>query len=75
MVLRDLLGHSSALVTEAYLRRLDMTRIYAEAYQQATSEVAGEAERVAADREACSEFETGTGDADDGESGADGGGR
>ena len=74
MVLRDLLGHSSALVTEAYLRRLDMTRIYAEAYQQATSGVAGEAERVAADREACSEFETGAGDADDGESGADGGG-
>ncbi len=52
-----------------------MTRIYAEAYQQATSELAGEAERVAADREACSEFETGTCDADDGEPGADGGGR
>jgi hypothetical protein len=29
MVLRDLLGHSSVLTTEAYLRRLDMTRIYA----------------------------------------------
>jgi integrase len=75
MVLRDLLGHSSALVTEAYLRRLDMTRIYAEAYQQATSGLSGEAERAAADREACSEFETGTDDAGDGESGADGGGR
>ena len=35
MVLRDLLGHSSALTTEAYLRRLDMTRIYADAYEQA----------------------------------------
>ena len=74
MVLRDLLGHSSALVTEAYLRRLDMTRIYAEAYQQATSGGAGEAERAAADREACSEFGADTGDID-GESGADGGGR
>ena len=28
MVLRDLLGHSSAVTTEAYLRRLDMTRVY-----------------------------------------------
>jgi hypothetical protein len=35
MVLRDLLGHSSVTVTEAYLRRLDMTRIYADAYQRA----------------------------------------
>jgi integrase len=32
MVLRDLLGHSSAVTTEAYLRRLDTTRIYADAY-------------------------------------------
>jgi integrase len=32
MVLRDLLGHSSVMTTEAYLRRLDMTRIYADAY-------------------------------------------
>lgn len=74
MVLRDLLGHSSALVTEAYLRRLDMTRIYAEAYQQATSVVAGKAERAAADREACSEFGADIDDID-GERGADGGGR
>ncbi len=72
MVLRDLLGHSSALVTEAYLRRLDMTRIYAEAYQQATSVVTGQAERAAADREACSEFGADTGGID-GESGAGGG--
>ncbi|MER5396132.1 hypothetical protein [Streptomyces sp. NPDC002599] len=35
MVLRDLLGHSSVLVTETYLRRLDMTRIYKDAYSQA----------------------------------------
>ena len=35
LVLRDLLGHSSVLTTEKYLRRLDTTRIYQEAYEQA----------------------------------------
>ena len=35
MVLRDLLGHSSVLVTEKYIRRLDTTRIYREAYERA----------------------------------------
>jgi integrase len=35
LVLRDLLGHSSVMTTEKYLRRLDTTRIYREAYQQA----------------------------------------
>ncbi len=35
MVLRDLLGHSSVQTTEAYLRRLDMTRIYRDAYERA----------------------------------------
>jgi integrase len=35
MVLRDLLGHASVVTTEAYLRRLDMTRIYADAYERA----------------------------------------
>lgn len=33
LVLRDLLGHSSVLTTEKYLRRLDTTRIYQEAYE------------------------------------------
>ena len=37
MVLRDLLGHSSAVTTEAYLRRLDTTRIYADAYASAAA--------------------------------------
>ncbi|WP_306192350.1 site-specific integrase [Streptomyces sp. MK5] len=35
MVLRDLLGHSSVQTTEKYLRRLDMTRIFQDAYEQA----------------------------------------
>ncbi|MFH8753945.1 hypothetical protein ACH4GK_42540 [Streptomyces rimosus] len=35
MVLRDLLGHSSVLTTEKYLRRLDMTRIFRDAYDRA----------------------------------------
>jgi site-specific recombinase XerD len=35
MVLRDLLGHSSVTTTEVYLRRLDVTRIYRDAYHSA----------------------------------------
>jgi hypothetical protein len=66
MVLRDLLGHSSALTTEAYLRRLDMTRIYAEAYEQ-TATGASAGARAAAAREAGTEFGTGS-------DGGDGGG-
>ena len=58
MVLRDLLGHSSALTTEAYLRRLDMTRIYADAYEQAVIGASAGALAAAA-REAGAEFDTG----------------
>ena len=58
MVLRDLLGHSSALTTEAYLRRLDMTRIYADAYEQAVNGASAGA-LAAAGREADAEFDTG----------------
>jgi site-specific recombinase XerD len=55
LVLRDLLGHSSVLTTEKYLRRLDTTRIYREAYEQ--SGVAdGLVNRAAAEREADTEF-------------------
>jgi len=54
MVLRDLLGHSSVVTTEAYLRRLDMTRIYADAYERA-GRAAGLID-VAAQREADGEF-------------------
>jgi integrase len=54
MVLRDLLGHSSVVTTEAYLRRLDMTRIYADAYERA-GELAGLIDG-AARREADDEF-------------------
>ncbi len=35
LVLRDLLGHSSATTTQAYLHLLDTQRIYREAYEQA----------------------------------------
>jgi integrase len=55
MVLRDLLGHSSVTTTEAYLRRLDMTRIYRGAYERA-----GAAEGLFDDdseREAAGEFD------------------
>jgi len=58
MVLRDLPGHSSALTTEAYLRRLDMTRIYADAYEQAANSASPGA-RAAAGREAAAGFDTG----------------
>jgi integrase len=56
MVLRDLLGHSSAVTTEAYLRRLDTTRIYADAYARAGI-AAGPADEQAARREADTEFD------------------
>lgn len=32
MILRDLLGHSSVLTTEMYVKRLDVSRIYKQAY-------------------------------------------
>lgn len=52
MVLRDLLGHTSVVTTEAYLRRLDMTRIYREAYERAGREF-----DLFAEAEADEEFE------------------
>jgi hypothetical protein len=73
MVLRDLLGHSSALTTEAYLRRLDMTRIYADAYEQAVNG-ASAAARAAAEREAATEFDAGPGEPGDAGAGTDTGG-
>ncbi|OXM56450.1 integrase [Amycolatopsis thailandensis] len=33
MILRDLLGHSSVATTELYLRRLDTTRVFRDAYE------------------------------------------
>lgn len=57
LVLRDLLGHSSVLTTESYLRRLDTTRIYASAYEACQAEPgAGTAGRMDAQREAAAEF-------------------
>jgi hypothetical protein len=55
LVLRDLLGHSSVLVTEKYLKRLDTTRIYREAYEQA-GVVDGLLSEAEAAREADAEF-------------------
>jgi hypothetical protein len=34
-VLRDLLGHSSVATTQVYLSRLDVTRVFRDAYEQA----------------------------------------
>jgi hypothetical protein len=61
LVLRDLLGHSSVLTTEKYLKRLDMTRIYRDAYENAgvTDGLLGEA---AAEQEAAAEFDDGDGE-------------
>jgi hypothetical protein len=59
-VLRDLLGHSSAVTTEAYLRRLDTTRIYADAYLRVAGGTAvadDPAQQRAAGREADAEFD------------------
>jgi integrase len=55
MVLRDLLGHSSVRTTEHYLSRLDMTRIYRDAYERA-GRPAGLARDAAARAEADEEF-------------------
>ncbi len=55
LVLRDLLGHSSVLTTEKYLRKLDTTRIYREAWER--SGLGGDrASDAAAEREASTEF-------------------
>jgi site-specific recombinase XerD len=59
LVLRDLLGHSSVLTTEKYLRRLDTTRIYREAYEH--SGIAdGLLDVVQAEHEANAEFRADT---------------
>jgi integrase len=55
LVLRDLLGHSSVLTTEKYLRKLDTTRIYREAYER-SGLGDGQATDAEAEREAGAEF-------------------
>jgi integrase len=63
LVLRDLLGHSSVLTTEKYLRKLDTTRIYRQAYES-TAGAAGMAGEEQAEREARAEFRDGAGHED-----------
>jgi integrase len=55
LVLRDLLGHSTVLTTEKYVKRLDTTRIYRHAYDTAGA-AAGLGDEDAAQREADAEF-------------------
>ena len=55
LVLRDLLGHASVLTTEKYLRRLDTTRIYREAYER-SGLADGMVSEAEAEREADAEF-------------------
>lgn len=55
LVLRDFLAHSTVLTTEKYLRRLNTTRIYREAYEGAGA-AAGLTEDARAEREAADEF-------------------
>jgi integrase len=55
LVLRDLLGHSTVLTTEKYLKRFDTTRIYREAYEGAGA-AAGLLDAATAEREADEEF-------------------
>ncbi|MEV6123781.1 site-specific integrase [Streptomyces sp. NPDC052077] len=62
LVLRDLLGHSSALTTEKYLNRLDTTRIFADVYAAGEQ---GTARSRAAEREVAAEFEEDDFDEDD----------
>ena len=62
LVLRDLLGHSTVLTTEKYLRRLDTTRIYRDAYENAGAG-SGLLDGQAAEREAGAEFRGDGGDA------------
>jgi integrase len=78
MVLRDLLGHSSAVTTEAYLRRLDTTRIHADAYARAGFAVGpdgGPVDVQAAQREADAEFDDTEDDTEDTGEDAGGAGR
>ena len=55
LILRDLLGHSTVLTTEKYLRRLDTTRIYRQAYEGAGA-AAGLTDDAPAERETADKF-------------------
>ena len=57
------LGHSTVLTTEKYLRRLDTTRIYRQAYEGAGA-AAGLTDDAGAAREAAAEFGPDSADGD-----------
>ncbi len=59
LVLRDLLGHSTVLTTEKYVKRLDTTRIYRQAYETAGA-ATGLIDDAAVRSEADTEFDDDT---------------
>ncbi|MFB7506236.1 hypothetical protein [Streptomyces broussonetiae] len=55
LILRDLLGHSSVVVTEVYLKHMNVHRIYRAAWER-TRAVADAAALAEADAEFAEEF-------------------
>jgi hypothetical protein len=57
LVLRDLLGHTSVLSTELYIARLDVSRIYRDAYRDSVARMAGAPAATATVAEVEAEFD------------------
>jgi hypothetical protein len=56
LILRDLLGHSSVLTTEMYVKRLDVSRIYKQAYSSSYEARASSLQLTKAEFEVEAEF-------------------
>ncbi|WP_326742433.1 hypothetical protein PXH67_11115 [Streptomyces sp. P8-A8] len=56
LILRDLLGHSSVLTTEMYVKRLDVSRIYKKAYASSYEARASSLQLTKAEIEVEAEF-------------------